>query len=101
VSAIVQTPLLHGGEAIELSGGTWRKRVLPVGQVEYQGRMLQFDKDYLNDLAAAFNSRAYDQVPFQLATDDNKHNNNPEVRHEVARGEWAARKEGRLMMAAG
>ena len=28
-------------------------------------------------------------------------NNISEVRHEVARGEWAARKEGRLMMAAG
>ena len=28
-------------------------------------------------------------------------NNIAEVRHEVARGEWAARKEGRLMMAAG
>jgi len=28
-------------------------------------------------------------------------NNVSEVRHEVARGEWAARKEGRLMMAAG
>jgi hypothetical protein len=28
-------------------------------------------------------------------------NNEAEVRHEVARGEWAARKEGRLMMAAG
>jgi len=28
-------------------------------------------------------------------------NNPAEVRHEVARGEWAARKEGRLMMAAG
>jgi hypothetical protein len=28
-------------------------------------------------------------------------NNISEVRHEVARGEWAIRKEGRLMMAAG
>jgi hypothetical protein len=28
-------------------------------------------------------------------------NNISEVRHEVARGEWVTRKEGRLMMAAG
>lgn len=56
----------------------WRKRVLPVGDVSYQGRMLHFTKDYLDRIAAAFRSRAYDQVPFQLAGDDNKHTHDVE-----------------------
>ena len=34
--ACVLTPL-DPGNAIELAGGLWRKRVLPVGDVEYPG----------------------------------------------------------------
>lgn len=58
--------------------GTWRKRLLPIGEIDYQGRKLSFDRDYLEDLAGAYNARAYDQVPFQIAPDDNKHTNDPE-----------------------
>ena len=78
MAAIVQSPLLFGSEAIELATGTWRKRLLPVGQVEYKGMMLNFDRDYLEKLAKAFNSGAYDQVPFQLADHANTHTNDPE-----------------------
>ncbi len=66
------------GSAIELSGGMWRKKLLPVGEVSYKGRVLRFTRDYLAGLAEAFASRAYDQVPFQLADAQNTHTNDPE-----------------------
>jgi hypothetical protein len=56
----------------------WEKRLLPIGNVQYKGRMLQFDRSYLDQLAQTFAERAYDQVPFQLATAENGHNNLPE-----------------------
>lgn len=74
------------GTAIELASQLWRKRVLPIGDVEYQGRTLHFTKDYNNQLAKAFADRAYDQVSFQLADARNTHTNDPE-RH---RGEIVA-----------
>lgn len=58
--------------------GRWRKRLLPVGEVRYEGRILKFTQDYLGKLAAAFKAKAYDQVPFQLAGSDNKHTNDVE-----------------------
>jgi hypothetical protein len=33
VAAVIQAPLLWSADAIELSGGVWRKRVLPVGKI--------------------------------------------------------------------
>ena len=40
--------------------------------------MLHFTRDYLGKLADAFAARAYDQVPFQMATAKNEHTNDPE-----------------------
>jgi len=59
-------------------GQQWRKKLLPVGEINYKGRVLKFTRDYLGGLVSAFNQRAYDQVPFQLAGDDNKHTNDVE-----------------------
>ena len=66
------------GNAVELGNKLWRKRVLPVGDVQYQGRTLHFTRTYLEGLANAFRTRAYDQVPFQLADAANTHTNDPE-----------------------
>lgn len=73
----VLTPF-HSSQAVELGNRLWRKKVLPVGDVEYQGRTLRFTPDYLKRLAVAFASRAYDQVAFQLADAKNTHTNDPE-----------------------
>jgi hypothetical protein len=75
--AEIRTPFSRAA-AQAVSPGVWRKRVLPVGEVEYKGRMLHFDKPYLEGLAQAFQSGAYDQVPFQLADAANTHTNDPE-----------------------
>jgi len=77
VTAAVLTPF-HGSPAVELGNRMWRKKVLPVGDVEYKGRLLHFTRDYLGQLAEAFRARAYDQVPFQLADAANTHTNDPE-----------------------
>ena len=77
MTAAVLTPFT-AAEAVELGNRLWRKRVLPVGEVEYKGRILKFTKDYLGQLAKAFTDRAYDQVPFQLADAQNTHTNDPE-----------------------
>lgn len=74
----VITPLLHGSRAVELANGTWRKKLLPIGSVEYQGRTLHFTKSYLAGLVAAWNDQAYDQIPLQFADESNRHTNDPE-----------------------
>jgi hypothetical protein len=75
--ALVASPWA-GGEAIELGSDLWRKKLLPVGQLDYKGRVLNFDADYLRGLAEAFDSGAYDQVAFQIADGSNAHTNDPE-----------------------
>jgi hypothetical protein len=62
----------------ETKGPRWWKRLLPVGSISYKGRTLTFDRGYLAGLAKSFTEQAYDQVPFQLAGDDNKHTNDVE-----------------------
>lgn len=76
-TAAVLTPF-DRGTVIELGNRQWKKRVLPVGDVQYQGRMLHFTKQYNDDLVAAFRDQAYDYVPFQLADAKNTHTNDPE-----------------------
>jgi hypothetical protein len=77
VSVAVLTPFVSG-PAIELAGKKWEKKILPVGDVRYEGRMLHFTPQYLQQLAASYNDNAYDQVPFQLADAKNTHTNDPE-----------------------
>jgi hypothetical protein len=76
VSVAVLTPFT--ARPAELSGGRWRKLLLPVGEVAYKGRVLKFTRDYLAGLLQAYRDRAYDQVPFQLADAANTHTNDPE-----------------------
>jgi hypothetical protein len=64
--------------AVELGNQQWRKRLLPVGDVEYKGRMLHFTAPYLAGLVSAFRQRAYDLVPLQFADGQNSHTNDPE-----------------------
>ena len=57
----------------------FRKKLLPIGSVEYQGRQLKFSRDYLSGLVSAFRDRAYDFCPIQVADSSNKHTNAPEA----------------------
>lgn len=77
VIAEIRTPFSKA-PARQVYPDTWRKKVLPVGQVRYKDRMLDFTPEYLKALADAFQDRAYDQVPFQIADAANTHTNDPE-----------------------
>jgi len=77
VSAAVLTPFTSH-RATPAGPGRWRKKLLPIGEIHYQGRVLKFTKDYLAGLVGAFRDKAYDQVPFQLADAKNTHTNDPE-----------------------
>jgi hypothetical protein len=70
----VLTPTLAGG-TVELGRKLYRKRILPIGQLDYKGRKLDFNRAYNDNLAEAFREGAFDTVPFQLAPDDNSHSN--------------------------
>ena len=76
VHLAVHTPFL-AAKASE-AAGQLRKKLLPVGEISYKGRILKFTPDYLAGLVKSFRDQAYDQVPFQLAGDDNKHTNDVE-----------------------
>ena len=77
MTAAVLTPFT-AAEAVELGNRVWRKKLLPVGDIDYKGRTLHFTRNYLGQIVQAFKSRAYDQVPFQLADAANTHTNDPE-----------------------
>jgi hypothetical protein len=74
---IYLTPTEEGG-AVELSRTLFRKKILPMGTINYKGRRINFDRQYLTDLATSFHAGAYDQVPFMLADKDNAHTMDPE-----------------------
>lgn len=74
----LQTPIRRDDEAKQVGPKRYRKQILPIGKVPYDGKELDFSKAYLEKTAAAFNQGAYDQVPFQLADPENRHNADPE-----------------------
>lgn len=79
----LHTPLLEK-PAIHVGGNIFRKQVLPVGTLNYEGRTLTFDKPYLSQLVDAFDKRAVDSVPVVLADTANQHTMDPErMRGEV------------------
>jgi hypothetical protein len=45
--------------------------------IEYKGKRITFDREYLSSLVSAFKQKACGAVPFQLADGDNKHTNDP------------------------
>ena len=73
----LQTPYRRK-DAQRVGARMFRKQVLPVGQVAYRGRTLDFTRDYLTELARNFNAGAADQVPFLLADAQNQHHSLPE-----------------------
>lgn len=72
--------------AKNLGGRLFRKQLLPVGSINYKGRTLDFTRDYLADLANAFEAKAYDAVKFLLAPSDNTHTMDPERMRGTLRG---------------
>jgi len=78
----IQSPQdTKAGRMVNLSGKStrlWRKQILPLGTINYEGRQIQFDRKYHRDLVRSFRDGAYGQVPFQLADATNTHTNDPD-----------------------
>jgi hypothetical protein len=70
----------QAGQVVSLAklGKVWRKQILPLGSINYEGRQIRFDSEYHKQLVRNFRAGAYPQVPFQLADKDNAHTNDPE-----------------------
>src|ERR1017187_2819096 len=81
----VLTPV-DRGNARQSGASLWRKQLLPIAKINYKGRLIDFTREYLTGLAKAFNDRAYDRVPFQLADRDNAHTDDPERRRGWVNG---------------
>lgn len=64
--------------AVKVGNKMYRKQILALSTINYKGKKIKFDKAFLTDLANSFKDGAYDQVPFQLADADNRHNMDPE-----------------------
>lgn len=61
-----------------LSRRLFRKKVLPVSSIDYNGRKIEFSKDYLIKMVDAFDDGAFDNVPLQFADAQNQHTNDPD-----------------------
>ena len=83
-------------DTVDLSGAKntlfWKK-ILPFGEINYEGRRIRFDRQYAVDLTSAFKAGAFDQLAFILDKGDGKHHIDPEYQ----RGEFvdlAVREDG-------
>lgn len=79
------TPM-ERGQARRSGASLWRKQLLPVGRINYKGRVIDFTREYLAGLVKAFTDRAYDAVPLQFADEENKHTEKVEHRRGTVRG---------------
>lgn len=61
------------GPATKVSDLRWRKQLLPLGEIQYNGRRIKFDKDFLARVKAAHEDGAFDSTSLQLANDKGEH----------------------------
>lgn len=72
---LVRTPLISSNVELSEGDGLYWKQVLPLDyKLDYNGHQLHFDKTYINNVITAYKQNALgDQVAFQLADDENRH----------------------------
>jgi len=68
-------------DTLDLSGAKgslfWKK-ILPFGEITYDGKRLRFDRQYAVDLTTSFRDGVFDQLAFILDKGDGKHTIDPE-----------------------
>lgn len=77
MTSVILTPMEFTSTE-QLSRQLFRKRVLPVDSIDYDGRKIDFTSAYMNTIVTAFNDGAFDNVPLQFADKNNSHTNEPE-----------------------
>lgn len=94
MSVTILTPVVSA-PAVELAEQTWRKKILPVGWLDYEGRKINFTPEYLANVVSGFKAKAFGGVPFQLANEKNAHTNDPErTRGQITDVEMGADETG-------
>ncbi len=81
----VRTPLDHG-TALALGNRRFRKQLIRLGDLHYQGGTFPITEEYLDSVVKAFDARAVPAVPFQLADHGNRHTEDPERRRGTVVG---------------
>jgi hypothetical protein len=66
------------GQADQVGKRLFRKQILPIGEIEYEGETLAFTRETNDALAQNFTAGAFDQVPVLLANEANQHHSDPE-----------------------
>jgi hypothetical protein len=82
----VYTPMVSGAPVHKVGRALYRKQVLPLGSISYKGQSLDFTRKMHEQIAQALNDGAFPAVAFQLATDRNEHNADPERTRGVIKG---------------
>lgn len=82
----VHTPMVTGRPAQKLGRSLYRKRILPIGEITYEGKPLRFTREMHEQIAQSFNDGAFDSVAFQLADDGNRHTDDPERTRGTIKG---------------
>lgn len=77
MTTTILTPLDFSGTQ-QLERRLYRKKVLPIDSIDYNGRKIDFTRDYLQSIVNSFNDGAFDNVPLQFADANNGHTNDPE-----------------------
>lgn len=76
MSIEVRTPVNSGkGEVVDLARKRFRKQILPVTKITYNGQEKNFDLSYLRSVVDSFKKKAFPYVPVKLAPGDNSHTN--------------------------
>lgn len=61
--------------------GVFWKQIIPIDHtINYNGRVIKFDKEKLDSIKDAYNAKINDQTAFQLANDDNEHDTSEDVK---------------------
>lgn len=76
MTTAVRTPLDHT-RVLVLGNKRYRKELLRVGELHYQGGTFNITPEYLDAIVASFDAGAIKRVPFQLADADNRHTQDP------------------------
>lgn len=74
MTSVILTPMEFTGTQ-QLSRQLFRKKVLPVGSIDYNGKKIDFTPEYLNTVVKSYNDGAFDNIPLQFADKNNNHTN--------------------------
>lgn len=75
-----QLPVVSLADTRAVAGkNKWVKQVLRAGKINYNGRIIEFTQQDLQQVVDNFKKNALDYVPFQFVTDDNRHSDSPKL----------------------